>query len=86
MEVCGKELRINGKLIRMGFIDGEGYQFLEDPGLAIKSLQTSGPRIDIFTFIQRLSEASTKLNYPMELDNMAALRVSTFDEWMTQAD
>jgi hypothetical protein len=84
MEVCGKELRINGTLIRIGFIDGEGYQFLEDPELAIKSLRNSGPRIDIFTFIQRLSETSTKLSYPMELDNMAALRVSTFDEWMTK--
>jgi hypothetical protein len=84
MEVCGKELRINGTLIRIGFIDGEGYQFLEDPELAINSLRNSGPRIDIFTFIQRLSETSTKLSYPMELDNMAALRVSTFDEWMTK--
>jgi hypothetical protein len=84
MEVCGKELRINGTLIRIGFIDGEGYQFLEHPELAIKSLRNSGPRIDIFTFIQRLSETSTKLSYPMELDNMAALRVSTFDEWMTK--
>jgi len=84
MEVCGKEVRIDGKLIRIGFIDGEGYQFLEDPEMALNSLRSSGTRIDLFTFIQRLSDTSTKLDYPMELDNMAALPVSTFDEWMTK--
>lgn len=84
MEVCGKELRIDGRLIRIGFIDGEGYQFLDDPDEALRSLRSAGARVDLFTFIPRLSDTSTKLNYPTELDNMAALPVSTFDEWMTR--
>lgn len=84
MEICGKELRINGRIIRVGFIDGEGYQFLEDPEAALELLRKSGPRIDIFTFIQRLSETTPKYKYPMEWDNMAALPISTFDEWMTK--
>ena len=84
MEVCGKEVRIDGKLIRIGFIDGEGYQFLEDPELALGALRKSGTRIDLFTFIQKLSDTSPKYNYPIEWDNMAALRVSTFDDWMTK--
>ena len=64
----------------------QGYQFLEDPEAAFRiPPKFSGPRVDVFTFIQRLSETSTKLNlYPMEWDNMAALRVSTFDDWMTK--
>ena len=84
MEVCGKEIRIDGKVIRIGYIDGEGYQFLEDPEAALKSLRSSGPRIDLFTFIPRLSEIAAKLNYPMEWDNMAVLPVTTFDDWMTK--
>jgi hypothetical protein len=84
LEVCGKELRIDGRLIRIGFIDGEGYQFLDDPEEALRSLRSSGGRVDLLTFIPRLSDTSTKLNYPTELDNMAALPVSTFDEWMTK--
>ncbi len=83
MEICGKEIRINGKLVRIAFIDGEGYQFLDDPGTALKSL-SNGPRIDLFTFIQRLSDTAPRYSYPMELDNMAALRVTTFDDWMTK--
>jgi len=84
LEICGKELRIDGRLIRIGFIDGEGYQFLEDPEAALQSLRSSGVRIDLFTFIQRLSENPPMLNYLMEWDNMAALRVSSFDDWMTK--
>jgi len=84
VEVCNRELRIDGKLIRIGFIDGEGYQFLEDPESALSQLRKSGPRVDIFTFIQKLSETTPKYNYPMEWDNMAVLPVTTFDEWMAK--
>jgi len=84
LEVYGRKIRIDGKLIRIAFLDVEGYQFLEDPEAALGILRKSGTRIDIFTFIQSLSDTSPRYSYPMEWDNMAALRVSTFDEWMTK--
>ncbi len=84
MEVCGKEIRIDGRLIRIAFLDGEGYQFLEDPDVALGVLRKSGTRIDLFTFIQKLSDISPRHSYPIEWDNMAALRVSNFDNWMTK--
>src|SRR5271167_891603 len=84
MEVCGKEIRTRGRLIRIAFLDGEGYQFLEEPEAALGSLRQSGTRIDLFTFIQKLSDTSPKYSYPMEWDNMAALRVSSFDDWLKQ--
>jgi hypothetical protein len=83
LQLSGKEIRINGRLIRIAFIDGEGYQFLDDPVAALKTLSNL-PRIDLFTFIQRLSDTTPRYSYPMELDNMAALRVTTFDDWMTK--
>jgi len=82
LEVCGKELRIDRRLIRIGFIDGEGYQFLDDPESARDIVRNVRPRIDLFTFVQRISETAPKYNYPMEWDNMAVLPVSTFDHWM----
>jgi hypothetical protein len=82
MEVFGKEIRIRGKLIRIAFLDAEGYRFLEDPEVALEYLRSCRSRIDLFTFIQKLSDTSPKFPHPMEWDNMAALRVSTFDDWM----
>ena len=83
MEICGKQVRINGTLVRIGIVDGEGYQFLEEPERAIETLRKTRKRIDLFTFVQRISETKPKYSYPMELDNMAVLRISTFDDWMT---
>ncbi len=83
-KVSDKEIRTRGRLIRIAFLDGEGYQFLDDPESAIEILREYGKRIDIFTFIQQLSDTSPNYNYPMEWDNFAVLRVSTFDEWMTK--
>ena len=82
MELCGKGMRIDRKLVRIGYLDGEGYQFLEDPEVGLQALRKSGSGIDLFTFIQKLSDQSPKYNYPMEWDNLAALRISTFDDWM----
>ena len=82
MDVRGKGIRISGRLIRTALIDGEGYQFFEDPVAASTALRESRSRIDLFTFIQKLSDATPKYAYAMEWDNMASLRVSTFDHWM----
>jgi hypothetical protein len=82
LEICGKETRIKGKLIRIAYLDGEGYQFLDDPETGLHALRECGARMDIFTFVQKISDTEPKLKFPMEWDNMAAVRVSTFDHWM----
>ena len=82
MEVCGKEMRFRGSLVRIAHLDGEGYQFLEDPETSLKSLRESRPRADLFTFVQRLSKPSPEYSYPMEWDNFAVVPISSFDEWM----
>jgi len=84
LELEGKEIRINGTLIRTAFLDGEGYQFLQDPEATLEILRKSSTRIDLVTFIQRVSDKAPKYNYPMEWDNLAVLPISTFDHWMTR--
>ena len=84
MKICGKEIRIRGKLARIAYLDGEGYEFLDNPKEVLEVLRTSERRIDLFTFVQKLSEPSPKFAYPIEWDNFAALRISTFDDWMTR--
>jgi len=82
MEICGKDVRISGRLIRIAHLDGEGYQFFDDPLTAIENLRDCGERVDIFTFVQRISETTAKYDFPMEWDNFAALSVTTFEHWM----
>ena len=83
MEVCGKEIRTRGGLIRIAFLDGEGYQFLEDPEVALGAIRASKSPVDLFTFIQKISDTVPRYGYPLDWDNMAALPVSTFEHWMT---
>jgi hypothetical protein len=82
VELFGKEVRTNRKLVRIGYLDGEGYQFLDDPEAGLQVLRKSRGRIDLFTFIQKLSDPVPKYDYPMEWDNFATLPISTFDKWM----
>lgn len=84
MKVCDKEIRIDGRLIRIASIDGEGYEFLKNPEDVLIFLRSCRARIDLYTFIQKLSDTTPRYNYLLEWDNMAALRVTTFDDWMTK--
>jgi hypothetical protein len=84
MKVCGREITVHGRLIRVGRLDAEKYQFLDDPQPVLDGLRKSRTRVDLFTFMQRLPESEPKFRYPMEWDNFAALPVSTFDHWWNQ--
>lgn len=82
MEIHDTEVRVKGNLIRIGFLDGEGYQFLDDPEETLATLRKRRPRIDLFTFIQKLSDTTPRYNYPLEWENLAALQITTFDDWI----
>lgn len=79
--VCGKEIRVQGRLVRIGRLEGDLYHFLEDAEPMLEALRKCGTRIDLFTFMQRLPETSPKYNYPMEWDNLAALPITSFEHW-----
>jgi hypothetical protein len=84
MKVCGKDIAINGGLLRIARLTAEKYEYLDDPKAALDALRESGARIDLFTFMQKLPHTSPNHDYPMEWDNLAALSVSTFDDWWTK--
>lgn len=81
IKILGKNVEIRGRFIRLARLDGEKFTFPDDPEAMTKGLRKCGKRIDLFTFLQRLSESSPKYSYPMEWDNLAVLPVSTFDNW-----
>jgi hypothetical protein len=84
INICQKEIRVTGRLVRMARLEADGYQFLSDPELVLEELRQSKTRIDLFTFMQRLSETTPKYSYAMEWDNFAAFPVTTFDHWWNE--
>jgi hypothetical protein len=83
MRICGKDVGIEGTLIRIARPDGEKYRFLDDPEPVLNGLRNCGRRVDLFTFMQRLPETSPNHPYRWEWDNLAVLPVSTFENWWT---
>jgi hypothetical protein len=81
MNVCGKDIAMNGRLLRIARLDGDEFTSFEDLGTLLKELQKSGTRVDLFTFFQKPPETAPKYDYPMEWDNLASLSISTFDHW-----
>jgi hypothetical protein len=84
MKLCGKDLRFQGRIIRVARLDGDGYQFLADPDEAVATIRESGLPADLFTFTQKLPDTMPKYDYHVEWDNIAALRVSSYDQWWTR--
>src|SRR5579871_2376867 len=82
MRVCGEQITVTGRLLRVARLDADKFQFFEgDPAELIEGLRRCGQRVDLFTFQQRLPESTPKYSYPMEMDNFAAIGLTTFDEW-----
>ena len=81
MEDRELQIRVEGNLLRVARLDAELYQFLSNPETLMERLRASGERIDIFTFLQGLPETEPRHRFQMEWDNLAVLKVSTFENW-----
>lgn len=74
---------VTGRLLRIARIpeSQEDYLDVAEPKALIDELRHDPASPDIFTFWQRLPDSEPKFAYPYEWDNVAALRVSTFESW-----
>ncbi len=67
MIVCGKGIKVQGRLIRIASLDADTYQFLDDPQPVLEGLRKCGTRIDLFTFMQsvrRLVDPTDRMQKP----------------------
>jgi hypothetical protein len=80
-EICKQQIRVAGRWVRIASLDADKYIFLDDPSTVIEHLKRSKRKVDLFTFLQRVSEPEPKYTYPMEWDNMAVVSITTFDDW-----
>jgi hypothetical protein len=81
---CGQTIVSTGKWLRVAAVRDEGVvegNMVEDPARMVAELKGQRFSADYFTFAQKLPEADPKFRYQYELDNVAAIRLSTFDHW-----
>ena len=81
MIVDGKEIRIAGKFIKIAELKEDWDEDIDDPQAFIENLKNNGVKADVFTFMQRLPESRPKFSYPMEWDSVAAIPITTYENW-----
>ncbi len=85
MEINGKRIIIEGKVLRIARLDAwfqqEWFEDVENPEMLIDALQRTKGCPDILTFWQRLPDTEPKYSYTMEPDSIAALPIKTYSFW-----
>jgi hypothetical protein len=81
MSADNQKIIVSGKFIKIASYKDEWLEDIEDPESFIKRLKQNKVKADIFTFWQRLPDTKPKYDYYMEWDNVAALKISSFDHW-----
>lgn len=64
MELCGKEIRFYGGLVRIPYIDGEGCRFLTDPKWCGQCCKNA---VYFFTFTHELSDIASECSSEAEM-------------------
>ncbi len=86
LHIDGKTIIVQGKHLKKAVIQDEEWleDQLEDPDSCVRKLKEHGTHnldADIFTFAQKPSATQPKHRYPMERDSVAAIRITSFQEW-----
>ena len=81
MKLRNSEIVRHGRLVKIGHLDLDKYESVRDPEALFAELRNAKGRVDIFTFMQIMPETERKFDYPMEMDNLAILPVTTYENW-----
>ncbi len=77
-----KEIKISAKFVRIAGFKEEWDEDIDDPQTFVAKLKNSGMKADLFTFMQQLPESRPKFRYYMEWDSIAAIPITTYDNWI----
>jgi len=84
MKIGMAELVTTGRAVKVIQIP-EGYEDfvdVDEPEAVIAEIRRKEPRADIFTFWQRLPDTQPSYPYYMEWDNVAAIAITSYKDWM----
>lgn len=78
---CNLEVLVRGAVVKTAQTEGDGYEDVVDPARLIEELRAAGCGADIFTFPEMNPDTQRQYDYPIEWENIAALRINSFDHW-----
>jgi hypothetical protein len=81
MKCNPEKLIVEGRVITIAHPDCDKYDSVELSEEVLEDLRCNRSRIDLFTFMQIMPDTTRRYNYHMEMDNLAILPVSTFENW-----
>lgn len=83
--VEGNQVIVTGRWPKIARLNDEewidGRPFLRNPDNFIAALHESGLPADVFSFYGELGDNAAKLDFPSEIDNVAAIRTDDFASW-----
>ena len=81
MFIDNNEITVSGKYFKIVHFNEEWDIDVNDPESIVSKIISAGINADIFSFQQRLPESKPKFKYHMDWDNIAALPLTTYDNW-----
>ena len=81
MFICDKDIRVRGRLVKVAYIDGDKFTLPGDPHRLIAGIKQSSLRADLLTFLAKVPDTEPTYPFAWELDNLAVLPITTFDDW-----
>jgi hypothetical protein len=84
VRIDNRTVLIRGNHVRVASIQSEAWlegEPVPDPARFIKVLSETNRRPDWFTFAQRFYEVKPKHHLPYHWDNVAAVPITTYDDW-----
>lgn len=82
--VANRTIIVTGRWIRMARIHQEDWmegEPVENPEWFVKKIKELALKADIFSFSLRLPETKQRYQFHFEWDNVAAIPISSFDDW-----
>jgi len=85
IRIEGRTIVHTGKWLKTAAVRDEGIvqgETVPDPELFIAQLKQWDEKPDIFTFPQKFTDPAPKYSYHMLWDNFAAIRITTYQDWL----
>lgn len=79
--VGGRSIVVSGRVLRIGRLEKEFYEDVNHPHEFLQKVESAAVQIDIFTFLQRFPATEPKFDYIMQWDNVAAIRITSYQDW-----